>query len=286
MDSGALAYRPMFVTRFAPSPTGLLHLGHAFSAMTAFDAAQKAKGRFILRIEDTDFTRCRPEFEAAIYEDLAWLGLHWEEPVRRQSEHMDDYASALNRLTELGVMYRCFKTRKALLADIAYAPHQAQVAYHGAPLSRDEESSRIEGGEPYAWRLSMDKCARLLGDNWSKLQCEIDGIMTTLDPGRLGDVVIARKEFPASYHLASVCDDAAQGVSYVIRGEDLIEAPHLHVLLQKLLDLPTPKYIHHRLILDDQGKRLAKRNQSATLRAMREAGDTLQDIRARLGLAQ
>jgi glutamyl-Q tRNA(Asp) synthetase len=286
MDSGALAYRPMFVTRFAPSPTGLLHLGHAFSALTAFDAARKAKGRFILRIEDTDITRCRPEFEAAIYEDLAWLGLHWEEPVRRQSEHMDDYASALNRLIELGVMYRCFKTRKALLADIANAPHKAQVAYHGAPLSRDDESLRIEGGEPYAWRLSMDKCAKLLGDKWSKLQCETDGIMTILDPGRLGDVVIARKEFPASYHLASVCDDAAQGVSHVIRGEDLIEAPHLHVLLQKLLELPTPKYIHHHLILDDEGTRLAKRNQSVTLRAMREVGDTPQEIRARLGLAQ
>jgi glutamyl-Q tRNA(Asp) synthetase len=276
----------MFVTRFAPSPTGLLHLGHAFSALTAFDAAVKAKGRFILRIEDTDVTRCRPEFEAAIYEDLAWLELEWEQPVRRQSDHMADYATALNRLIDLGVMYRCFKTRKALLADIAHAPHEAQIAYHGAPLPAGEESSRMEAGEPFAWRLSMDHCAKLLGDGWSQLQCEMDGIMTTLDPSRLGDTVIARKEFPTSYHLASVCDDAAQGVSHVIRGDDLIDAPHLHVLLQTLLDLPTPKYIHHRLILDDQGKRLAKRNHSVTLRALREEGETPQEIRARLGLAQ
>jgi glutamyl-Q tRNA(Asp) synthetase len=276
----------MFVTRFAPSPTGSLHLGHAFSALTAFDAAGKANGRFILRIEDTDVTRCRPEFEAAIYEDLAWLGLEWEQPVRRQSDHMDDYASALNRLIDRGVMYRCFKTRKALLADIAHAPHEAQVAYQGAPLPAGEEASKIEAGEPFAWRLSMDHCTKLLGERWSQLQCDMDGNMTTLDPRRLGDTVIARKEFPTSYHLASVCDDATQGITHVIRGEDLIDAPHLHVLLQTLLDLPTPKYIHHRLILDDQGKRLAKRNHSATLRAMREAGDTPQEIRARLGLAQ
>ena len=279
-----LAYARMFATRFAPSPTGLLHLGHAFSALTAWDAAQAANGRFILRIEDTDATRCRPEFEAAIYEDLAWLGLTWEQPVRRQSEHMADYASALERLIEMGVMYRCFKTRKDLLADIAHAPHSREIAYLGATLAPEIEGKKLAAGEAFAWRLSQDKCAALLRARWNDLVAIIEDTQTRLDPYRSGDAIIARKEFPASYHLASVLDDAHQGITHVIRGKDLIDAPHLHVLLQALLGLPTPIYRHHALILDEDGKRLAKRNQSATLRAMREAGITPSDIRARLGL--
>lgn len=274
----------MFVTRFAPSPTGLLHLGHAFSALTAFDVAKASGGCFILRIEDTDSGRCRPEFEAAIYEDLAWLGIEWDQPVRRQSDHMAEYAHALDRLIDIGVMYRCFKTRKDLLIDIANAPHTAPEAYRGQALPRDIETAKIAAGEAFAWRLSLDKCEALLGNRWRELRAQIDGNTLHIDPTRAGDAVIARKEFLTSYHLSSVLDDAHQGVTHVIRGEDLIEAPHLHVLLQALLDLPTPVYQHHRLILDDDGKRLAKRNQSQTLRALREAGVSPRDIRQTLGL--
>jgi glutamyl-Q tRNA(Asp) synthetase len=276
----------MFVTRFAPSPTGYLHLGHAFSALTAFDAAINAGGRFLVRIEDTDAGRCRAEFESAIYEDLAWLGLHWETPVRRQSAHMPEYSAALDRLIDMGVMYRCFKTRKDLLADIAHAPHGHIEPYRGDPLPRDLEAAKIASGEAFAWRLSLNACQAVLGLRWTDLGAEIDGTWTRVNPAIIGDAVIARKEFPASYHLASVVDDGLQGVTHIIRGEDLSEAPHLHVLLQVLLDIPTPIYQHHRLILDDDGKRLAKRNQAMTLRAMRDAGVTPSDIRQRLGFCR
>lgn len=272
----------MFVARFAPSPTGLLHLGHAFSALTAFDACQKAGGRFILRIEDLDATRCRPEYEAAIYEDLAWLGITWETPIRRQSEHMADYAAALDLLIVKGVMYRCFKTRKELLGESVSAPHGAVTPYHGAPPSQEDEAKRLAAGQAYAWRLSLGGATAYLGEAWQSLGCEMDGTHVRMDPARAGDVVLARKEFPASYHLASVYDDALQGVTHVIRGVDLIEAPHVHVVLQALLGLPTPSYQHHRLILDEDGKRLAKRDQSITLRALREAGVTPRGIRERL----
>jgi glutamyl-Q tRNA(Asp) synthetase len=274
----------MFVTRFAPSPTGLLHLGHAFSALTAFDAARAAGGRFILRIEDTDATRCRPDFENAIYEDLAWLGITWEEPVRRQSDHMADYAGALDRLLGLGVLYRCFKTRKDLMADIAYAPHAPVEAYRGAALAAELENEKLANGAAFAWRLSLRLAQAFLGETWSRLGCDVDGIWTLIDPARAGDAVMARKEFATSYHLASVWDDALQGVTHVIRGEDLMEAPHLHVLLQALLGLPTPKYIHHRLIVDDTGKRLAKRDHAVTLKAMRASGMTPSAVSDQLGI--
>lgn len=286
-----LAYGDMFVTRFAPSPTGLLHLGHAFSALTAFDAARRTKGTFILRIEDTDAGRCRREFETAIYEDLAWLGIEWSDgsdcqTARRQSEHMHEYGAVLDRLVGLGVMYKCFKTRKDLLADIAHAPHVPVEAYRGGPLTTQVEAEKIAAGEPFAWRLSLSEAKGYLGDTWSGLGCVIDGEWTLIDPARLGDAVLARKEFPTSYHLASVWDDAQAGITDVIRGVDLIDAPHLHVLLQALLNLPTPNYHHHRLILNDTGKRLAKRDQSVTLAALRGAGVTPDDIRARLGLSR
>lgn len=274
----------MFVTRFAPSPTGLLHLGHAFSALSAFDAAQQAGGKFILRIEDIDVTRCREEFEAAIYEDLAWLGLSWEHPVRRQSDHMIDYKVALNRLIETGVMYRCFKTRKDVMANSAHAPHDPVLPFRGARLPVDEEARNLRRGDAFAWRLSLDTCTARLGNKWNTLACDIDGAWTHVTPSLVGDVVIARKEFSTSYHLASVWDDGLQGITHVIRGEDLADAPHVHVLLQALLGLSTPIYRHHRLIYDDDGKRLAKRNQAITLRAMREAGTTPTDIRKILGL--
>lgn len=272
-----------FVTRFAPSPTGYLHLGHALSALTAFDAAQAAGGRFILRIEDIDQGRARPEFEAAIFEDLAWLGLVWEERVRRQSEHMADYAAALQSLIERNLVYRCFRTRADIAAAIASAPHGASDdMFRGEALPADEEAAKLEAGEAFAWRLSLKKARAALGPAYFTLVFEDETGLVRAEPDTHGDVILARKDFPASYHLASVWDDALQGVTHVIRGEDLREAAHLHVLLQKLLELPQPVYRHHRLVLSEDGKRLAKRDQAATLRALREAGKTPDDVRAML----
>ena len=273
-----------FVTRFAPSPTGYLHLGHAFSALTAFDAAQAAGGVFLLRIEDLDQGRCRPAFEEAIFEDLAWLGLRWPAPVLRQSEHVARYQAALERLAGLGLVYRCFKTRKELMEEAAGAPHGPGDAFVGAALPEAEERARLAQGQAFAWRLSLAACQAHLGSGWDQLSFEADGAMVKAEPGLLGDVILGRKDFPASYHLASVLDDAAQGVTDVIRGEDLREAAHLHVLLQALFGLPTPRYRHHRLILGADGKRLAKRDQAATLRSLREAGKTPADVRQLLGL--
>lgn len=273
-----------FVTRFAPSPTGYLHLGHAFSALTAFAAARAAGGRCLLRIEDIDRGRVRPAFEAAIYEDLAWLGPTWEEPVRRQSEHMADYAAALRSLIERELVYRCFRTRREIAEAIASAPHEAGEVFVGGALAPEEEQARLEAGEAYAWRLSLKKARAALGPAYFALVFEDETGAVRAEPEKLGDVVLARKDFPASYHLASVWDDALQGVTHVIRGEDLRESAHLHVLLQKLLGLPQPVYRHHRLILGEDGKRLAKRDQAATLRALRESGRPAEDVRAMLGL--
>lgn len=274
-----------FVTRFAPSPTGYLHLGHALSALTAFDAARAANGRFLLRIEDIDQARTRPEFEAAIYEDLAWLGLSWEEPVRRQSEHLAEYAKPLQSLIESGLAYRCFRTRKEIADAIASAPHgEAGERFTGEALPADEEAQRLAAGDAYAWRLSLKKARAALGLAYFALVFEDETGLVRAEPERHGDVVLARKDFGTSYHLASVWDDALQGVTHVIRGEDLREAAHLHVLLQKLLGLPQPVYRHHRLVLGEDGKRLAKRDQSATLRALREAGKTPAEVRAMVGL--
>lgn len=274
-----------FVTRFAPSPTGYLHLGHALSALTAFDAARAANGRFLLRIEDIDLGRARPEFEAAIYEDLAWLGLSWEEPVRRQSEHMAEYAEPLQDLIGRGLVYRCFRTRKEIADAIASAPHgAAEERFAGEALPAEEEAQRLAAGDAFAWRLSLKKARAALGPAYFALVFEDETGPVRAEPERHGDVVLARKDFGASYHLASVWDDALQGVTHVIRGEDLREAAHLHVLLQKLLGLPQPVYRHHRLVLGEDGKRLAKRDRSATLRALRDAGKTPADVRALVGL--
>jgi glutamyl-Q tRNA(Asp) synthetase len=272
------------VTRFAPSPTGFLHLGHAFSALTAFDAAQAAGGVFLLRIEDLDQGRCRPAFETAIFEDLAWLGLSWSLPVTRQSEHLARYASALKRFAELGLVYRCFKSRRSLSAEAANAPHGPGEAFTGAPLPEAEECARLAEGQAFAWRLSIAACQAFLGPRWERLSFEADGTRVTAKPGVLGDAILGRKDFPASYHLASVMDDAAQGVTDVIRGEDLREAAHLHALLHALLELPSPRYRHHRLILGPDGRRLAKRDQAGTLRALRDAGATPEGLRRLLGL--
>lgn len=274
-----------FVTRFAPSPTGYLHLGHALSALTAFEAAQAAGGRFLLRIEDIDAGRARPEFEAAIFEDLAWLGLSWEEPVRRQSAHLADYGAPLQSLIARNLVYRCFRTRKEIAEAIASAPHgEAEERFTGEALPADEEAERLAAGDAFAWRLSLKKARAALGPGYFTLVFEDESGLVRAEPERHGDVVLARKDFGTSYHLASVWDDALQGVTHVIRGEDLREAAHLHVLLQRLLELPQPIYRHHRLVLGEDGKRLAKRDQSATLRALREAGQTPADIRAMVGL--
>ncbi len=281
-----------FVTRFAPSPTGYLHLGHAFSALTAYDAARAAVGRFLLRIEDIDQGRCRPEYEAAIIEDLQWLGLEWEAPVRRQSEHFDDYAAALDRLRARGLVYRCFKTRREIAEAIARAPHLAPdgpdgPAYVGEVLTAFEERARLAEGAPFAWRLTMARALdHVAGADLSFTEESADGERRRVAarPQIFGDVVIARKDFATSYHLSSVHDDALQGTTQVTRGDDLAAAAHLHTLLQALLGLPRPVYRHHHLITDEKGRRLAKRDRDATLRAMRAAGASPAEIRARLGL--
>jgi glutamyl-Q tRNA(Asp) synthetase len=276
-----------FVTRFAPSPTGLLHLGHATSALTAFDAAREAGGRFILRIEDIDTTRARPEFEAAIHEDLAWLGLAWERPVRRQSEHMDDYGRALEQLRASGLLYRCFRTRREVMEAAASAPHGPAEAFHGGPLPAAQEAALLEQGRPFAWRLSMAAARVRLGAGWDALSFEEQGEgpnrergVVAAAPALHGDVVLARKDVGVAYHLAVVVDDALQGVSHVIRGQDLFEAAHVQRLLQALLGLPAPVYRHHRLLLGPDGKRLAKRNGAESLRELRERGTTPAQVRA------
>ena len=277
------------VTRFAPSPTGYLHRGHAYSALTAYQAAQKAGGRFLLRIEDIDATRSRPEYEDAILEDLAWLGLSWESPVRLQSEHLDDYHAAIEKLRARGLVYRCFKTRKEI--DIGRAPHEPAIPYVGAPLSPDEETERLARGEAFAWRLSL-AAARETLDGFETLTFVEEGAGPDGETGPIlarpetaGDIILARKDVGVAYHLAVVHDDALQGVTHVIRGHDLFEAAHIQRLLQALLDLPTPIYRHHGLLVGPDGKRYAKRDKAQTLRELRAAGVSPQALRDELGFA-
>ena len=272
-----------FVTRFAPSPTGFLHRGHAYSALTAFAAAQAARGHILLRIEDLDRTRCRPEFVTAIHEDLTWIGMAWDQPARRQSDHLDAYAAALDSLKAKGLIYRCFKTRRDLESEIAGAPHGPMDAYRGAPLATAEEARRVSAGEPYAWRLSLSAAERGLG-RFHGLMFAVDGEgLVQARPDLGGDVVLARKDGAVAYHLACVVDDALQGITHVIRGADLAEAAHVQRLLQALLDLPTPVYRHHRLLTGPDGKRLAKRDRAETLRDLRARGMTAAELRREMG---
>ena len=257
------------VTRFAPSPTGRLHLGHAYSAILAHDVAMESGGRFLLRIEDIDGTRSRPEHVAAILDDLAWLGLGWEGPVF-QSDRLDLYAAALDRLQAMGLVYPCFCTRAEIAASLS-APHGPGGAMYPGTcrvLSAAERAHRMD--EPHCWRLDM---AAALAP--SQLLCWHDDTAgwQTAAPAPHGDVILARKDAPASYHLAVTIDDAAQGVTDIVRGIDLFEATHVHRLLQALLGLPTPRYHHHPLLTDDRGERLAKRTNAPTLAALREAGE-------------
>ena len=258
------------VSRFAPSPTGYLHLGHAYSAWMAWRRADV----FRLRLEDIDTTRCRPEYAAAILEDLRWLGLDWDGEVRVQSEHFLDYAAALERLR--GLLYPCFCTR-AEIARAQSAPHGVEGVYPGTcrALAPEFRAARIAAGAPYALRLDVAAARRCVG---ALRFCEEATGWVEAEPERLGDVVLARKDTPTSYHLCVVHDDALQGITHVIRGEDLREATHIHVLLQALLGLPTPIYAHHKLLTDASGKRLAKRDKAATLREMRAAGTTPEAI--------
>lgn len=262
------------VTRFAPSPTGYLHLGHVRSAWEGWHAARAAGGIFLLRIEDIDRGRCRAEFDAAIRDDLAWLGLGWDGAVRRQSAHFADYRAALDRLDAAGMLYPCFCTRREIQAEIARAggapQGEAGPVYPGTcrALAPAERAARLAAGVDYALRLDV---GRALARTGPLAWCE-DGRRIPADPGALGDVVLARKDVPTSYHLAVTVDDALQGVTLVTRGVDLFPATHIHRLLQALLGLPTPAYRHHPLLTDAAGRRLAKRDRALTVRAMRDAG--------------
>jgi glutamyl-Q tRNA(Asp) synthetase len=285
------------VFRFAPSPNGYLHIGHALSALINLDMARAMRGRLLLRIEDIDHTRCRPEYETAIYHDLAWLGIAWEEPVRRQSEHFEDYREALAQLEALGLVYASFESRAEITALVA--EREAIGAWprdpDGAPLypgtakslSAAERQRRIEAGAPYALRLDMTAAlARLGTPEWAETGHGPKGETGTVvaAPAAWGDVVLARKETPTSYHLSVVVDDALQGVTHVVRGQDLFWSTSVHRLLQALLGLPMPTYHHHRLVLGPDGRKLSKSTRATALRTLRQDGAKPADIRHMLGL--
>lgn len=265
-----------FVTRFAPSPTGLLHIGHAYSALMAYNRAQASGGDFLLRIEDIDQGRCRPEFTDAIFDNLTWLGLTWSEPVRIQSNHFEDYKAALQTLKGMGVAYPCFCTRKDIQKEISRAPSAPHgpegIPYPGTCRTIDKAlaETRIAAGDAHAWRLDLAAALSITGRDL-KWTDEIRGEIIAA-PELLGDIVLARKDTPTSYHLSVVWDDALQGITHVIRGEDLFHATHIHVVLQRLLGLPTPCYHHHKLLTDSEGKRYAKRDKSLTLAQIRASG--------------
>jgi len=287
---------PAPVFRFAPSPNGYLHLGHALSALLNFDMARAAGGRLLLRMEDIDAARCRPRYEEAIREDLAWLGVRWEEPVRRQSAHFDDYRAALARLEASGVLYPSFETRGEIKRLLAQQGGEWPRDPDGTPLypghartlSPAERQARIAAGEPYALRLDIAAAAARVGSlTFMETGAGPEGETGTISaaPQVWGDVVLARKELPTSYHLSVVADDAQQGITHVVRGRDLFWATSVHRLLQALLGLQVPAYHHHRLVLDESGCKLSKSTQATSLRALRQAGATPVDIRRLVGLA-
>jgi glutamyl-Q tRNA(Asp) synthetase len=286
------------VFRFAPSPNGYLHFGHALSALLNADMARAVGGRLLLRIEDIDATRCRPEYETAIYEDLAWLGIKWEQPVRRQSEHEGDYRAALARLEAMGLVYPSFESRAEIAALVAQCETRAPWPRDpdGAPLypgnakaiPAAERARRMASGEPHALRLDMAAALARAGQlTWSEGGAGPLGEtgIIAADPAAWGNVVLARKDAPASYHLAVTVDDAVQGITEVVRGRDLFHATSVHRLLQALLGLPAPRYHHHRLILDADGRKLSKSTQSTSLRELRAQGVKPTDIRRLVGLA-
>jgi glutamyl-Q tRNA(Asp) synthetase len=285
------------VFRFAPSPNGYLHLGHAYSALLNFDRARETGGRFLLRIEDIDATRCRPEFETAIHEDLVWLGITWETPARRQSEHFAAYRAALDKLTALGLVYPSFESRAEIAKLVAQReasgpwPRDPDGAplYPGTAKSRtaDERARLVASGVPYALRLDMEAaCRHTAGLAWREDGEGPGGEQGSVaaQPQAWGDVILARKETPTSYHLSVVVDDALQEVSEVVRGQDLFHATSVHRLLQGLLGLSAPAYCHHRLIRDETGQKLSKSTRATALRDLRAGGAIPADIRAMVGL--
>lgn len=296
---------PLF--RFAPSPNGWLHLGHAFSALTAFERARAAHGRFILRIEDIDIGRTRPEYVAAIYQDLEWIGLSWEEPVRCQSNCFPAYEEALQRLRAMDLLYPCFATRKEIIDTITQGgipldrwPRDPDggLVYPGIykDMTEPERSNLMWEGRTFAWRLNMPKAKALAEEkNGGPISFEESGPQNlptpssgnqttcTITPERFGDVILARKDVPTSYHLAVAIDDADQGVTDIVRGQDLFAATDIHRLLQVLLDFPAPRYHHHRLIRDDTGRRLAKSARDQGIRELRQKGLSATDLRKRIG---
>jgi len=290
-----IADKSLLVTRFAPSPSGYLHLGHAYSALFADRVARRAGGKLLIRIEDIDRERCQPKFEKAIVSDLAWLGLSWEEPIRRQSEHIEEYKDQLEKLTNMGLIYPCFCTRKDIkneLKKINGAPHDEYLnkigfVYPGTCKALNPVSVRqqISSGFPYALRLDMKKAIRLvLGEHRNLCWLDQEEGLQRAIPDKFGDVVLARKNVPTSYHLSVVIDDAVQGVNYISRGEDLRDVTHIHCLLQALLGLNQPKYRFHRLLVDENGKKFSKRDKSLTLKSLRETGRTLDEIKVMIGL--
>ncbi|QHO72122.1 tRNA glutamyl-Q(34) synthetase GluQRS [Bradyrhizobium sp. CCBAU 051011] len=290
---------PPPVFRFAPSPNGYLHLGHAYSALLNFDLARASGGRFLLRIEDIDATRCRPEFEAAIYEDLAWLGISWETPVRRQSEHFANYRDALEKLSAKGLIYPSFESRAEIARLVAQRETEASwprdpdgaPLYPGAAksLSSDQRELLIGQGTLYALRLDMAAALARAGElRWEELGEGPDGETGSVSarPDAWGDVILARKETPTSYHLSVVIDDALQGVTDVVRGQDLFWSTSVHLVLQHLLGIPQPAYRHHRLIADSLGQKLSKSTAATGLRELRGEGATPADIRRIVGLSE
>jgi len=275
----------MIVTRFAPSPTGHLHLGHAYSALFASESAKRENGKFLLRIEDIDPVRCKPQFTLDLKEDLLWLGLDWEEPARQQAQHLEDYSKALDKLRKLGVIYPCFCTRRDVALEAkasGHAPHGPEgPAYPGTcrRLSEIAREARLEKETPN-WRIDIARARALTGPLFwhdrarGKMRTRVRDI---------GDVVIARKDVPASYHLSVTVDDHLQGVTLVTRGEDLAPATGIHRLLQELLGFEAPDYHHHPLLKNKDGQRLAKRHNALTLRSFREAGKTAEEVRKMAG---
>jgi glutamyl-Q tRNA(Asp) synthetase len=278
------------VFRFAPSPNGYLHLGHALSALLNADMAKAAGGRLLLRIEDIDETRCRPEYETAIYEDLAWLGVAREEPVRRQSEHYDDYRAALAGLEAMGLIYRAYESRAEIARAAAGHDPDGAPLYprrHNTMIDAAERQRRADAGEPFALRLdTVAALARVGPPTWTETGAGPSGETGAIaaNPAAWGDVILARKDTPTSYHLAVVVDDAAQNVTDVVRGRDLFHSTSVHRLLQALLDLPAPRYHHHRLILDADGRKLSKSTRATALHELRVQGATPSTIRKLVGL--
>lgn len=255
-------------TRFAPSPTGYLHLGHAYAARQAFDFAENHNGECLLRIEDIDHTRCRPEYTKAIIDSLGWLGFHWPEPVRVQSQHLADYAAIIETLGERGLIYRCFKTRKELPKGL----------YRGKALNTEDEQEHLKSGDNFAWRLSITACQPLINAPLTYEETGLNPGIKTVDLSGMSDEVLARKDIGTSYHIACCHDDALQNITHIVRGTDIAPLTPIHCLLQHLMEWPVPVYHHHKLLKNDTGEKLSKRKRSESILSLREKGFTAAQV--------